>query len=392
MKICPCCQSNELTPIVRASNVPVQNTSLFHNETTARNVLKGELDIQFCERCGFLFNSAFDSGLSLYTKDYEETQGYSPTFQSFHKELADHLIKRYGLQDKRILELGCGKGEFLAILCDEGKNIGLGIDPAFRIDRHPDPGNAALNFKSNYYRKGDDISGFDLVCCKMTLEHIPNVHEFLSDIANGLGDKKVKLFFQIPDLQRILEDGAFWDIYYEHCSYFTRESLEYLFQSVGFKVDEIWSDFNDQYLMISADWAGTAYEIAVPPEYSNSPAARLGIFKKRLSGFQRDWLRFFKDFKQSGGTAVLWGGGSKAVAFLSFLNGPDSVVAVVDVNPNKQGTYLAGQGLPILAPYDLIELKPDVVIIMNPIYLEEIRESLKSIGLSPRVKTVLDCS
>ncbi|HRK30367.1 MAG TPA: hypothetical protein PLD59_04755, partial [Tepidisphaeraceae bacterium] len=57
--------------------------------------------------------------------------------------------------------------------------------------------------------------------------------------------------------------------------------------------------------------------------------------------------------------------------------------AVVDINPAKQGTYLPGSGHEIVAPAELLEIRPSRVIVMNPIYLDEIRQSLTALGLTP---------
>ena len=43
------------------------------------------------------------------------------------------------------------------------------------------------------------------------------------------------VFFELPDTERVLTEAAFWDIYYEHCSYFTPGSLARLFRRTGFE-------------------------------------------------------------------------------------------------------------------------------------------------------------
>ena len=216
---------------------------------------------------------------------YEETQGFSPTFRAFHEKLAADLIQRFDLNDKRILEIGCGKGEFLELLCRDGRNSGVGFDPAFREDRHPDRSNSNLSFITEFYRDGLDISEFDFICCKMTLEHIPNVREFLASIVSGLNQGRAQLFFQVPEIQRILKDTAFWDIYYEHCSYFSVVSLTSVFQKVGLVVEEVWTDYDDQYLMISALWNGE-------PQYTGSEVQVLD----ELNGLVGRFMKSQEDF------------------------------------------------------------------------------------------------
>lgn len=383
---CPCCGAERHAPFVLAEGVPVQNTTLFKDASSAREVRTGNMDLRVCEACGFIFNVAFDPSQLLYSQDYEETQGYSKTFQAFHREVADDLVRRFDLHKKRILEIGCGKGEFLALLCENGRNRGIGIDPAFRFDRHPDPDNSQLEFHDRFFREGDRIGEVDLVCCKMTLEHIPDVHGFLKAIVDGLGSQQAQLFFQIPEMGRILRETAFWDVYYEHCSYFTPDCLRFLFRRCGLEVEDVWTAYDDQYLMITAQWHGRPLAVPDGPDYSIASHLRwVERFRDSLERLRHNWSQHLSSLRSSNGRFVIWGGSSKTVAFLSFIPLDNVVRAVVDINPNKQGTYIAGSGLPILSPAELKRLNPDEILIMNPVYTEEIRLELEKLGLFPEL-------
>ena len=111
-------------------------------------------------------------------------------------------------------------------------------------------------------------------------------------------------------------------------------------------------------------------------EYSSKPGSNAILAK---------WKDELKALKLGGGRVVLWGGGSKAVAFLTTLNLRDEIKYAVDINPNKHGTYIAGTGQEIVASAFLVEYKPDVVIVMNPIYCDEIQQDLNEMGLDPEL-------
>lgn len=375
--VCPCCLSHETRKVLEFRGIPVNNTTLFHDPCHSKEVARGDLELFFCETCGFLFNAAFDEGLTLYSETYEETQGFSGTFQKFHSRLADDLCARLRIQGKHILEIGCGKGEFLALLCQDGRNSGVGMDPAFDFSRHPDPDNPSISFKAELVTEHTDLCGFDVVCCKMTLEHIPRVRDFLTTLTKSLGEQEVTFFFQVPDTSRVLMECAFWDIYYEHCSYFTAGSLRWLFESCGLLVDEVWTDYDDQYLMIAAQWSGspTANEVENPD--LRGVKALVDDFGRTVQSSLRKWSACL----DSDSEVALWGGGSKAVAFLSALPPGERKPRVVDINPYKQGTFLAGTTCSIIAPVDLVDRPPEKIILMNPIYLEEVQESLDELGL-----------
>jgi hypothetical protein len=183
---------------------------------------------------------------------------------------------------------------------------------------------------------------------------------------------------------RVLEEEAFWDIYYEHCSYFSIGSLARLFRTTGFEVLNVGREYNDQYVTIEARAGlGTA------------PLAAENDLRKLKTLIQRfaiqvprkiaEWRKRLEVYKRKGLKTVVWGAGSKGVTFLSTLDVPDAVEYVVDINPNMSGHYLAKSGLEILRPSALRDYHPDVVIVMNPIYREEIAAELAKIGLRPEV-------
>jgi hypothetical protein len=82
-----------------------------------------------------------------------------------------------------------------------------------------------------------------------------------------------------------------------------------------------------------------------------------------------------------GDRIVLWGGGSKGVAFLTTLGLDEEITAVVDVNPYKQGKFMPGTGHEVVAPAALAAIRPDVVILMNPIYAREVQSQLNTLEI-----------
>jgi hypothetical protein len=108
-------------------------------------------------------------------------------------------------------------------------------------------------------------------------------------------------------------------------------------------------------------------------------------FASRMTEIRDQWRSTFDDWARSGKRAVLWGGGSKAVAFIATLELGTDVDGVIDINPRKQRGYLPSSGHQVLGPDSLDADPPDVVVVMNPVYLDEIRTDLAARGLSPEV-------
>lgn len=389
---CPACGSAEMHVFYNVNDVPVNSVLLVNSRDEALGFQTGAITLAVCPACGFISNITFDEALTQYTARYEATQGYSPTFNKFHRELAQDLIDRYDLHDKDIIEIGCDKGDFITMLCEMGGNRGVGFDPAYVPGRHPSPAADRLTFIADFYSEKYADYRADFICCKMTLEHIPHVGDFIATVRRSIGDRDdTVVFFQIPNARYVLGDVAFWDIYYEHCSYFTKGSLARLFRANGFEVKDLWTAYDDQYLMIEARPASGSVG-GEPLADEESPAQTNDLVEHFVEHYEarRDiWRRELAQIKSAGRKAVLWGGGSKGVAFLTTLNQTiEDIAYAVDINPIKTGTFMAGTGQEIVAPSYLKEYRPDVVIIMNPVYRDEITHDLTAMGLSPEIKTL----
>jgi len=371
-------------------SVPVHSVLLMPARDAALSYPKGDMVLGFCASCGFIANLAFDPTLHEYSSNYEETQGFSPTFNAFHQRLATHLVERYDLHGKNLIEIGCGKGEFLTLLCELGGNYGVGFDPAYVSERNKSAAKERITFIEDFY--SEKYAGYqgDLVCCKMTLEHIHHTADFVGMVRRTVGNRAdTVVFFQVPDAVRVLRDLGFWDIYYEHCSYFSLGSLARLFRHCGFTVTDLWKDYDDQYLMIEARPGEGKPSSILPQENDLEELTQLvAYFSQNHRGQLESWQGRLREMKQNGRRAVLWGSGSKAVAFLTTLKIHDEIEYAVDINPHRRGTYLAGTGQQIVAPDFLREYKPDVVIAMNPIYRKEIQRDLNTMGLNPVLQTV----
>jgi hypothetical protein len=349
---------------------------------------KGELELGFCEGCGFIQNSLFDPGLLDYSQDYEESQGFSPTFEVFAQGLVDRLIERYGIRGKKVFEIGCGKGDFLSLICKTGDNKGLGIDPGFRAGRLA-PDIDAEVISAFFTEPAPELTG-NLICCRHTLEHIQPVGNFVKLVRQSAEQQAGSVvFFEVPDTSRILIEGAFWDVYYEHCSYFTLGSLGRLFRATGFDLLSVRTGYDDQYLLLEAK-VQNGEPAALFAGEDDLAEVRSGVrsFVDATQTAIREWEQRLDDAAAAGKKVVIWGASSKGVAFLTSLENGGTVKYAVDINPYKQGKFMPGAGQEIVGPGFLQDYGPDLVIIMNPIYVEEIRSDLAQLGLAPQLMAV----
>jgi SAM-dependent methyltransferase len=388
--ICPSCRSSgRCRPFYEVRRVPTNSCLLIENRARALDFPTGDIVLAVCSGCGFIFNAAWNPKLTVYSDQYEETQGFSATFNAFNRTIAEELVRNYDIRGKTVLEIGCGKGEFLSLICEAGDNRGIGYDPSFipvRASSKQD-----IRFVREFFTEETCESAPDLLCCKMTLEHIGQTDRFLRS-ARAVANREGSLtFFQVPNVDRILSEGAFWDIYYEHCSYFSAISLEHLFTRTGFTVKRIWTGYGDQYLMILASPAEQRSDTVIGDAEGIARIIDMcGRFSTTVAFSRAAWLNRLRKWAAGGQRTVLWGSGSKAVAFLTTLGVHDEVEYAVDINPYRVGKFLPGTGQRIVAPAFLREYRPDNVVIMNPVYLREVEQELARQRCEPRVHTILD--
>jgi hypothetical protein len=372
------------------TDVPVNSVLNIASRDEALHFPRGDLALGFCRVCGHISNTAFNPQLIRYSSDCEESQGYSATFNTFAEALAIELVEKYDLHHKRIVEIGCGKGEFLKLICEIGHNWGIGFDPAYAAGRGGDSSNRRLTFIKDYYsEKYADYHG-DMVCCRMTLEHVYKTAELINSVRYAIGDRQDTIvFFQVPDVTRILRECAFEDIYYEHCSYFSPGSLARLFRSCRFDILELKTVYQGQYLIIEAKPAAEPTQPQLPIEQDLQILEKSILnFRERYTAAVQYWYDFMKKVKQERKRTVIWGSGSKGVAFLNSVPNSNFVEYVVDINPYRQGTFMAGTGQAIVAPEYLKQYRPDVVIIMNAVYRKEIQIDLHRLDCSPTIHTL----
>jgi SAM-dependent methyltransferase len=365
--------------------VPAWSNILIASPDAARSFPTGRLDVRGCLDCGMIWNSAFvDPGTP--PGGYEASQGCSSTFNQFAKELALRWIDRYSLQGKRIVEIGAGTGEFLAMICKLASAEGVAIEPMVLPAGEVCSAENAILWLSEPLSERHAALHADFVVCRHTLEHIAAAGEFIGGIAR-ICRPGVSVGIEVPDVGRVLEQGAFWDMYYEHCSYFFPGTLAEAFRARGFDPVRVSLEFDRQYVVMEAVRSD---ERPSPRNASEEPLLRrIELFEAGIQALtaERDhWAAKIREYLRQGRRIVAWGAGSKAVGFLSTLQlDQNAVRAVVDINPRKQGSYLPMTAQSVIAPAELRQISPDVVIVMNSIYSGEIRAQLTSLGLSPEL-------
>ncbi len=369
--------------------VPVHCNVLWDSRAAALAAPAAPVRLAYFPDCGLIYNVLFDESLTRYRATYENALHFSPRFRKYAEELADRLVERYGIRDKNVIEIGCGDGHFLALLCDRGGNRGMGFDPGHDPGRAATARVGAMQILAEPYTARHAHYPVDLLACRHVLEHIGNPCAFLAGLSEPLRRHGAPVvYMEVPNALYTLRDMGVWDIIYEHCSYFTPASLPVLMQRAGFEVLRVAEAYGGQFLGVEARPAAdpsAGDDARAAADDARAVRDLVDRFAEHYRAKRDQWAAALE--RLAPGEAVVWGAGSKGVMFLNALAvATERIEYVVDVNPRKTGKHVPGTGQEIVRPDALRRIAPRTVILMNPLYRAEVERSLAELGVVAEVR------
>lgn len=348
-----------LRSLFKQSNVPIFQNKVYPTSEMALVAEKGEVELVQSLVSGFIFNKAFTPHKMNYDVHYQNEQSNSGIFKT-HLSNVLSLLQSFGLNNKKVVEIGSGKGVFFDMMLSKGIDC-WGFDPTYEGDNE--------RIKKEYFDESHKGIAADIIIMRHTLEHITQPFSFLHTIAKA-NDYKGFLFVEVPTFDWIVNKNAFWDIFYEHCNYFTEQSLGSMFD------DSITGNFfGGQYIYLWADLSKIRKTIPDDVKFANYDT---NTFPKKVAEY--------KKILTNAGSFAIWGAGAKGSTFLNLLD-PDKklVQYVVDINPAKQNKFIAGTGHPIFDFNILIDKPVDNILIMNENYIEEIKKQLNKYNITANI-------
>ena len=389
---CPACEDTAAQPLVAMAGVPVMCGVLWGTRAEALGAARGDIELVACTRCSLLRNAAFDEALVDYEGNYDNSLHFSPTFQRYADGLARRLVGRYGLRGGTVVEIGSGKGDFLRALCELGDNRGWGYDPAYTGEQAG--ADDRVTFVPDYFSHETAAAlpaRPDLVCARHVLEHMTDPAPLLATVRRAAGPSTV-LYLEVPDAAYVLTPPGLWDLIYPHVGYYTATALRHVAVRAGFAPLEVASSFGGQYLWVEARGSDAPAAGPTPEPPADEVEAVLAVasgfadmHRKTVAG----WADQLAEAADRGTRMALWGAGTKGATFLNVVPGAADIASVVDVNPRKRGRYVPGTGHEVWSPGDLVAEPPDVVLVMNSLYEDEIRRTLADLGLDDTTVSVV---
>ncbi len=378
-------------PFLDLSQIPVHVCVLWPDEASAQAAPRGDIRLVYDPESGVIDNSVFDEALLGYGETYENSLGFSEFFQGYLQGFAEDLIERHQLHGKRVIEVGCGDGEFLKLLVQKGAAAGVGFDPSYTPGAPTEMEDGKIQVHVEMFPpQGSELElDADMLVCRQVLEHVPDPLAFLRTIRSGLPkDRPTSVVFEVPNVFPTLDDLTTWDVIYEHKTYFSIGSLAHLMAQAGFAVTFAEETYEGVFITVEGTTDPNATDRSAEFDDRERLVQSVQSFDAQWQQRLSNWTEELDRRHAAGERVVIWGTGARGVNFLNLADPRGTITHTIDINPRKLGMHVAGTGQKISSPEALIEYQPHLVIVMNGVYRDEIQRSLEAMGLHTEVRVV----
>jgi SAM-dependent methyltransferase len=374
---CRHCGAEATLPFVDLGSAPPSNAYL---DEEALRVPEAwyPLRVVACAHCWLVQTDDFAQRESLFAPDYAYFSSFSTTWLAHAEQYVEMAARRFVLDARAmVIELASNDGYLLQYV----RRLGI---PCLGIEPTAGTAQAArskgidvveaffdLPLADRLVAEGRDA---DLVVANNVLAHVPDINGFVAGVARLLKPAGVATF-EFPHLLRLAQENQFDTIYHEHFSYLSLVATAVIFERNGlsiFDVEELPTHGGS--LRVYAQRCDTGrHAITLRVESIEAGERAAGVkseafyrsFQERADRVKDDFLTFLLDARRSGKKVGAYGAAAKGNTLLNYAGvRRDLVPFVVDRNPAKQGKFMPGSRIPIVAERHLTEERPDVVVIL----------------------------
>lgn len=320
-----------------------------------------DLNLCQCSKCGLI---QFDCEPVEYYKDSTRAGERSEALIELIRSQYKHLIETYDLKGKKVLEIGAGKGGFLKTLkeMDEYavREYGIENNAEFvRIARDDEGVNVICGDPEN---PDTTIPGapFDAFVSFSYPARLVKPNDMLQMVNNNLVDGGIGLVM-VPSFEHLIENAGFFDIVKDHIAYYSLDTLRFLFQKNGFD-------------MLEAGETSKAYiYMVVRKRKAIDMASKWRYVEPLINEIQS----FVFSQKKANKKIAVWCAGHFAFTVLSVADVGKDIEYIIDNAKFKQDHYAPGSHVVIKGPEYFKSNPVDTIIILGPIYIDEIVNEIK---------------
>jgi len=343
-------------PLIEFRNMP-KAAQMFPGREALPYEKGTDLTVCQCRGCGLV---QLSSEPVPYFREVIRAAGVSAVLQADKSAQFLAFVERFQLQGKKIIEVGCGCGEFLSLLSALPVQA-CGLE--YSAEAVQKCRNAGLLVERGYPdRESSPLSGspFDAFMLLMFLEHMPDPNAALRNLRANLKEGAYGLV-EVPNFDMVIRQRLFSEFTADHLLYFTEATLRSSLEWNGFEVLEV-SQKRDSYVLSALVKTRTPHDLQAFKDHQQQILTQIDAY---VGGFP--------DKK-----VAIWGAGHQALAILALMGTLDRIAYVVDSAPFKQGLFTPATHLPIFPPETLVSSPVDAVIVMAASYSDEVAGILRS--------------
>jgi SAM-dependent methyltransferase len=373
---CRGCGAPVTRSVLDLGSMPLANSYL-DEAALARPEPRYPLHVFICDNCLLVQLRALVSPEELFS-DYAYFSSYSSSWLDHARRFAEMAIARFRLSTaSKVAEIASNDGYLLRNFVEQGIPV-LGIEPAVNVAAvaraRGVPTEArffGMACAQELRQRGDAA---DLIVANNVVAHVPNLRDFLAGVAELLKPDGV-LSAEFPHLLRLLQQTQFDTIYHEHFSYLSLHAIETVLSSAGLRTFdvEMLPTHGGSLRLLACRRDSKAHPEAASVEKVRAAEIAGGLknfatyeaFADRVVNCREQLIAFIADVHRAGQTIAAYGAAAKGNTLLNSceLTSRD-IICVADRSPHKQGRYLPGSRLPIVAPEQIAEVRPDYLLIL----------------------------
>lgn len=371
-----CGKALSLKPLMTLAHMPSSAQDIPGKEALGEE--QGiSLNLHQCETCGLV---QFDCEPVAYYKDVIRSGGFSTTMVNLRRRQYRHFIDVCKLEGKKLIEVGCGQGEFLSVL-SEFPVEAFGIEHRESLVRLAEE--KGLSVWKQFAGEGEvlapadgSVKGpYDGFLSFNYLEHQPEPVKMLRCIWNNLKDDGVGLI-TVPSLEYILQYDGYYELIRDHLAYYTFDTLTFAAEEAGFEVVEREMVNRDTLSVIVRKRAAVGG--AVPAGDRRPPQKVDGVrLIESRAAIGREIEGLIGDLKARGRHLAIWGASHQGFTLASTTEIGGFAEYIIDSAPFKQGKYAPASHLPIVPPDHYKSSPVEAILIVAPGYTDEIASIIR---------------
>lgn len=365
---------------------------------TAEDLKKPEkwfpLRVLVCEKCWLVQTEDFAQADELFDANYAYFSSYSTSWLKHAQNYVTEMIQRFQLgAESHVVEVASNDGYLLQYVQEAGIPC-TGIEPtASTAAAARDKGIQVVeqffgvNLAKELVAQGKHA---DLTVANNVLAHVPDINDFVAGFAELLKPQGVATF-EFPHLLQLVQQNQFDTIYHEHFSYLSLTAVDTIFNANGlvvFDVEELPTHGGSLRVYAQRKDCGLRPpKLSVTELLEREAAAGMSSlpfyegFQCKAEKVKNDFLEFLLAAKREGRRVGAYGAAAKGNTLLNFAGvRSDLLEFVVDRNPAKQGKFLPGSRIPIVAEDYLKASKPREIMILPWNIRDEVRNQLHYIS------------